>query len=332
VFQTQRLRWLLLIHALPARPSRLRVRTWRRLQELGAVALRQAVWILPHTEQTREDVEWMRAEIRQLGGEATIVVADDIDAHTHDEIAAAFRQAREPDFAAIERDARRLAARSPAVRLRELPRLQARLERLDAITFFPPPARARAAEAVGHLQAKAQPSAPAASGTLAAPAFRGRVWVTRPRPGIDRMASAWLIRRFIDERAKFAFADRPPADARRLPFDMFGVEFGHTDLGCTFETLVGRFGLQAPGLDRIAQIVHDVDLKDAKFQPAEAPAFGPLIDGLRQTFADDADLLERGMVLFEALYRSFETAGRTGAGRTTRPREARGRTRRKQAR
>jgi hypothetical protein len=321
VFQTRTPPWLLLIHALPARPTRIRVRTWRRLQDLGAVSLRQAVWVLPHTDQTREDFEWMRAEIRQMGGEATVMLADDIDTHTADQIKTAFRQAREPDYAAIEREARRLTTRSPAARATARPRLQARLDRLDAIAFFPPAGRARAVEAVGRLQAGPESLDSAGPGVLARSAFQGRTWVTRPRPGIDRMASAWLIRRFIDERATFAFAERPPAGTRQIPFDMFGVEFGHTALGCTFETLAGRFGLQSPALERIAHIVHDVDLKDAKFRPVEAPAFEPLVDGLRHAFEDDKTLLDHGMRLFEALFRAFDAAARTGAGRASRARQ-----------
>lgn len=325
MFQTRTPPWLLLIHALPARPTRVRVRTWRRLQDLGAISLRQAVWILPHTDQTREDLEWIRAEIRQMGGEATVMLAGDIDTHTADQIKTAFRQAREPDYAAIERDARRLTTRSPAARAAARPRLQARLDRLDAIAFFPPAGRARAVEAVGRLQTGAPPGDAAAPGVLVRSAFQGRTWVTRPRPGIDRMASAWLIRRFIDERATFAFAERPPAGPRQVPFDMFGVEFGHTPLGCTFETLVGRFDLRSPALARIAHIVHDVDLKDAKFQPVEAPAFEPLVDGLRHAVEDDKALLEHGMLLFEALFRAFDAAARTGAGRASKARDTRSR-------
>ena len=301
--------WLLLVHVLPGRPTNLRVKTWRRLQDLGAVALKNAVWALPHTAQAREDLEWMRSEILQMGGEATVMAADGVDAFSSDQITAAFQQAREPDYAAIEKAARALAARPPAARLRDVSRLSAHLARLEAITFFPPANRDRVTTLVAALEAESLRRAPKAPHAPATRAAQGRLWVTRPRPGVDRMASAWLIRRFIDAKARFGFADRIPADSRQVPFDMFGVEFGHSQHGCTFETLVARFALASPALDRIARIVHDVDLKDARFQPLEAPAFVPLIDGLRQTYDDDHELLERGMTLFEALYRAFGDAG-----------------------
>ncbi len=306
--------WLLLVHALPPRPSSIRVRTWRRLQGVGAVALKQAVWALPNTDQSREDFEWIRGEIHQLKGEATVFAADVTDAYSSDEITAAFRSAREADYAALGREAEALArtsrsSRGRAVRARRVRHLAERLERLKAITFVAPDNQSAVIEAVGRLQAELAP-VPRAAGpaqTASVADFKGRRWVTRPRPGIDRMASAWLIRRFIDPRARFVFADSAPAGRRIVSFDMAGATFGHTEHGCTFETLAATFGLRSKALDRIARIVHDVDLKDARYSPAEAPAFGPLVEGLRRTSDDDAELLERGIMLFEALHAGFSS-------------------------
>ena len=136
--------------------------------------------------------------------------------------------------------------------------------------------------------------------------YAGRVWATRPRPGVDRMASAWLITRFIDPKARFVFAaspDRVPRGA--LPFDMFGVEFSHRGDHCTFETLCAMFGIDDPAVDRVGTIVHDLDLKDERYGAPEAATLGALIDGLQLSIADDAALLTQGMSLFESLYRAF---------------------------
>jgi hypothetical protein len=165
---------------------------------------------------------------------------------------------------------------------------------------------------VATLQAAAKPKTAAArhasSSRLAAARYQRRSWVTRPRPGIDRMSSAWLIRRFIDPKARFTFAEKPPQGDAAVPFDMFGVEFGHAGAGCTFETLAARFGLEEPAVEAIAEIVHDLDLKETRFGRPEAVAMGRLVEGLRAGYADDHELLAHGIVMFEALYRSFQSA------------------------
>jgi hypothetical protein len=137
------------------------------------------------------------------------------------------------------------------------------------------------------------------------------------------MASAWLIRRFIDPQARFGFAadrDTVPGDA--IPFDMFGVDFSHQGDGCTFETLCTRFGIQDPATARVAAIVHDLDLKDARFAAPEGTTVGTVIEGLQLAYADDEALLAQGMSLFEALYRAFEQSSRsTGPRPVARPRK-----------
>jgi hypothetical protein len=321
--------WLLLVHALPARPVNARVKTWRRLQALGAVALKNSIYVLPNTDACREDLEWMHAEIQALRGESTVFAADSLEAFSHDEIVAAFRKAREADYAALARDADGLVGRLSRgpVRGQQARRpgaLRDRLERLEKITFFPPRNRPSAVSALTRLEAAmkvmnkltktARGARAAADRPLAASDFRRRTWVTRPRPGIDRMASAWLIRRFIDREARFAFAEKPPSDTRAVPFDMYGVEFGHAGTRCTFETLVARFGVKDAAVDWLGRLVHDVDLKDQHYNSAEAAGVEQLVTGLRAMHADDATLLEHGMQMIGALAASkslSRTARRT---------------------
>jgi hypothetical protein len=305
--------WLLIVHLLPLRPVNARVKTWRRLQALGAIALKNSIYVLPNTAQCREDLEWIKAEIEGMQGEATIFTADNLESFSRDEIVAAFRKAREVDYAKLAEGADVLTARLSrgAVRGRLARRpaaLRDQLERLDKISFFPPRNRASAAAALARLEAAmtkrtraSSPRRPGQDTPLARAQFRRRVWVTRPRPGIDRMASAWLIRRFIDRQARFAFADKPPSDGKHLPFDMYGVEFGHTGRHCTFETLMTRFGIKDDAVNWLARIVHDVDLKDGHYDTPEAAGVEQLIAGLRATYADDDILLERGIDMFEAL-------------------------------
>lgn len=292
-------RWLLLAHQLPAKSSNARVKTWRRLQQLGAVPVRNSVYVLPNTEQCREDFEWMRSEIVALGGDATVFAADAVDATGNDDIEEAFRRARDADYADLTREAKRSGRRSASL-------LGERLNAIRRIDFFHAPAGDVAADAVAALERRPEGQKEQAVEQLSRKTFTKRRWVTRPRPGVDRMSSAWLIRRFIDPKATFGFVERP--SEFEVPFDMYTGDFSHHGKLCTFEVLAQRFGIADSIVDRLAQIVHDLDMKDNRYGAPEAPAVGRMIEGLRQLHADDAALLEQGMAMFEALARSFESS------------------------
>jgi hypothetical protein len=310
-------RWLLLAHQLPTRSSNARVRTWRRLQQLGAVPSRNSVYVLPNTEQCREDFEWLRTEIVAAGGEATVFAADAISNRDAEDIVKAFQESRTQDYKALQKDINRLL--TPARRkkgggggprlTRALRALRDRLDALDRTDFFRAAAREGAAAALAELARKVEgerpPKPPARAPTRRAD-FQGRRWVTRRRPGVDRMASAWLIRRFIDPRATFAFVDK--AAAADVPFDMYDTShgFGHRGGLCTFEVLCEEFGIVDAPARQVAHIVHDLDLKEKTYAAPESVAIGRMIDGLRAMHADDATLLEQGIGMFEALARSFE--------------------------
>ena len=321
-------RWLLLIHQLPATPSNLRVRTWRRLQQLGAMPLRQAAYVLPDSPDTREDFEWLKAEIAAAGGEASILTAQNIDVSADDELVEAFKRARQDDYTALAKDLesslkkvesgrRHRGRRAPAVgRLTDI--FRQRLTAIETTDFFASAGRDRVIALIERLTAAGGAPVPAASTTDSSTNqhYRNKMWVTRPRPGVDRMASAWLIRRFIDPQARFAFAaDRTNVPQDSLPFDMFGVEFTHHGDDCTFETLCRLFNLRDAAVLRVGQLVHDIDLKDDKFGAPEAATITAMIDGLQLTHADDHELLEHGIAMFESLYRSFERSGRAARPR-----------------
>lgn len=318
-------RWLLLAHQLPARPSNARVKTWRRLQQIGAVPARNSVYVLPNTEQCREDFEWIRSEIVALGGEATVFAADVLDAHGAEDLVSAFQHARDADYRALTRDAQRLASQAGGTQTassahdtvgRAVRHLRERLAGVRRADFFAAPGSRAAAAAVSRLEERIAPPIPEVKEVpvrVSAKKFTGRRWVTRPRPGVDRMASAWLIRRFIDPDATFRFADRPDDD--EVAFDMYVGDFSHQGALCTFETLAQRFGLTDAAVVRLGEIVHDLDMKDTRYAAPEVPAVGRMVDGLRQVHGDDAALLEQGMAMFEALARSFGGAESGGGAR-----------------
>lgn len=319
-------RWLLLVHQLPTTPSNLRVRAWRRLQQLGAIAVKQSVYVLPDSPGAREDFEWLKTEIEGAGGQARVFAADSVDAWSDEALVEEFRQARQAMYADLAREVeqvlRRLGARSrrtggrAPVGTRLLEGFRQRFSAIERIDYFGSAGRDRVVTLLErfekHLSERAQRPAPtAAAGTTEVAAYRQRLWVTRPRPGVDRMASAWLIRRFVDPEARFGFmSDRASLPSEAVPFDMFDVEFSHRGEHCTFETLCEVFRIREAAVTRVAGIVHDLDLKDGRFGAPEASAIGMVIDGLQLLYADDDALLAQGMTLFESLYRAFEQSVR----------------------
>ena len=304
-------RWLLLVHQLPPRPSNLRVHVWRRLQQVGAVALRNSLYVLPNTSEAREDFEWIRSEIAGRGGQVSILAAQAVDGYTDDELEASFRTLRTGEYDTLIREidalrkqlaskrSRRTSLQRNVVRIRE------RFHTLRATDFFGAPRAGDAQAALERLEETLQPAVAAQGSTqrLDPSAFRRRVWVTRPRPGIDRMASAWLIRRFIAPDARFVFSSAPERD--QVPFDMADVDFGHHGSECTYETLMRRFGLRDGSAVRIGQLVHDLDLKESRYGISDGPTVARLVEGLRRSGRSDPDILEGGITIIDALYRSF---------------------------
>lgn len=316
-------RWLLLMHQLPPKPDYFRVKIWRRLQKMGAVAIKSSVYALPPTEQAREQFQWILGEIVGGGGEGSVCEAAFVDGLSDAQIESLFRGARDTDYAAITEEIDELLRRAPAGRGREFPqtaelevaaaRVRRRLGEISAIDFLAAPGRRHAAAALERLEGRLRPAARAGK-RPGEPGARSRrrtnlTWVTRPGVHIDRIASAWLIRRFIDTKARFRFVEEGAGFSPRqgeVRFDMFQGEYTHEGDRCTFETLLLRFGLDQPGLIALGEMVHDIDLHDGKFGRAEAPGLERLINGIVRRCARDEDRLERGAAVLDDFYEAFE--------------------------
>jgi hypothetical protein len=296
--KVKRQEWLVLIHQIPPKPDYFRVKVRRRLQRIGAVPLKNSVYLLPKREETREDFEWLVREIQADGGEATLCRGSLLAGTTDEEVEAMFQAERETEYAAIERDARALGG-DPSEE--ELARLRHRLEEAERIDFFGAPGRDGAERALADA-ARPEPESPSPEAT--GMQVQGVTWVTRTGIKVDRIASAWLIRRFIDPAARFKFVPAKGYKPARgeLRFDMYQGEFTHEGDRCSFETLLARFGLTDPALRALGEIVHDVDCKDGKFGRPEAAGIASLIGGLAIAYAEDAERLERGAAVFEGLY------------------------------
>ena len=278
---------------------------WRQLKKCGAIALKTSAYILPDELQHRERFQWLAQQVRESGGDATLIYATDIEGTSDEEIVRMFNTARAEEYAAFVADIesritahrRKVGKTFPA----ELERFAIRLEQIRRIDFFNAPSAEEARmqlERARTLHAK-KDRKPA---ILSLKRFLGRTWLTRSRPEIDRVGSAWLIRRFIDPQARFVFASDPRKHPDALPFDMADVEFSHHGDDCTFETLVKRFALQDPALRQIAEMVHVADIDDGKFARPEAIGIDRVLKGWARMGVSDAALLEKGGECFDALY------------------------------
>lgn len=314
-------RWLLLLHQLPAKPAYLRVKVWRRLQALGAVAVKNAVYALPLSEQSQEDFVWLRKEIVAGGGDAVVCETRLIDGLTDAEVRETFNAARDAEYEGIAQELRALAAElvgsvSPDARANardQCVRLTAHHAEVVAIDFFGANGRQIVDGLLRGLQTTLREEImPEPADTNTPPVhtedLKGHVWVTRQGVHVDRMACAWLIRRFIDSTASFHFVPAKgyvPAPGE-FRFDMFDAEFTHEGDRCTFEVLLDRAGLtQDRALRAIAEIVHDIDLKDTKYNREEVAGIARLIAGIASPDAGDELRIERGRALFDGLYDSF---------------------------
>jgi hypothetical protein len=307
--------WLLLIHQIPPKPNYFRAKVGRRLQRVGAVAIKNSVYALPLNDQTQEDLQWIAREITQEGGEATLCKASFIEGLRDEQVEGFFQTARDAEYAQVGEEARELISELPKKLAPNderrtdweaaLARFKKRLSDIAAIDFFGAPARLATESAVAALEKRLERVVSKDSDHPAPKAseYRGRTWITRKNIHVDRIASAWLIRRFIDAKATFKFVPnqgyRPKDD--EVGFDMFDAEFTHEGDKCSFEVFVERFSIREPGIKTIGEIVHDIDIKDGKFKRAEVPGIADVIASLGLAHRSDEARMEAGMVLFDNL-------------------------------
>ena len=298
--------WIMLMFNLPAKQASERVEVWRKLKRYGALPLQSGGHLLPNSPQTLEHLEWLAAVIRKYKGQASVLHVQSVDDCPDAELRRRFVDARSKDYEALQSELKKLlSSRSrPAA---ALGRIRKRLVEVSAIDFFNSPFRSRVeallarAEGVDDSTSKSQKQA-----QRVRKEYLNRTWITRPRPGIDRVSSAWLITRFIDKNAKFIFDTDPARHANAVPYDMFqGGGFGHRGEDCTFETLCKEFRIRDNKVQVIAQIVHDADLEDEKFGRTAGAGLDRVLVGWAKQDVSDDELLRRGMQLIEGLYGAY---------------------------
>ncbi|WP_245294449.1 chromate resistance protein ChrB domain-containing protein [Rhizobium aegyptiacum] len=313
-------RWLLLIHQLPSKPAYFRVKIWRRLQRIGAVAVKSTVYALPANAETQEDFEWLLKEILEGGGEAMVCEARLIDGLSDAQARALFDAARDEAYEAIANEARTLSARFEATGTAEekaelrshLGRLRKRLADIAAIDFFGATGRLSAESLVAELESGFAEDMEMVNEVpkttrLTAADLKGHVWITRKGVHVDRIACSWLIRRFIDPDAVIRFVQGKGyiPNEGEIRFDMFEGEITHEGDRCSFEVLLAKAGITDPALQAIAEIIHDIDLKDAKFGREETSGIASLIAGICAAQPQDEQRIVQGGPVFDNLYQYF---------------------------
>lgn len=300
--------WLLLLHQIPPKPAYFRAKVLRRLVRIGALPVKNSAYVLPDREDTLEDFEWIAQEIRNQGGAAWLFRAEVLAGMSSGQMEEAFRQLRVPDYEELVHVAQEFIEMTPPLSsdaLMTQQKLSQMYERVKSIDFFDCPLRHKLEELMAEMEKRIRPLTESPAGLAA----RGGVWVTRKGVRVDRIGSAWLIKRFIDPEAAFRFVapDHYRHAVGEIRFDMFEGEVTHEGDLCTFEVLVSRSNLlhNHPALGPIAEIVHDIDLKDDRYQRLETPGLARMIDGLCARNSDDELRLERGAMIFDNLYDSF---------------------------
>jgi hypothetical protein len=294
--------WLLLVFSLAKKGASLRVTVWRKLQRYGALPLGNSGYFLPNTEENRERFEWLATAVRIEGGEASVLEVQSIDNCSFARMKKRFSDARDRDYRELLKDLRNPGSAKQSSRIT---RLRQRFQDIVSIDFFGSSLRKQVEQALNSLKASETKSVAPEIANVSPAEYRNRVWVTRPRPGIDRVTSAWLIRKFIDPKAKFAFAPEDKKPAKAVPFDMYEGGFGHRGEDCTFETLLKVFHIRDKKVLVMAEVVHDADLFDERFGRKEGFGIDEVMKGWAREGLSDQELLRRGMQLTDGLYKSL---------------------------
>jgi hypothetical protein len=295
--------WLLLLFSLPTNRNTERVAVWRRLKKMGAVQIKTSTYLLPDDPAQYEQFQWLAQQIRDYGGDSTLVRAQDIEGLTKEKVIAMFNDARARNYGQLRKALQSFIARRKKMDAEaaaaEVERLTRQFREVRAVDFFDSP---RGHDIAMLLRRAEGPKRSRQLQTLDAKQYQGKTWLTRPRPEIDRVGSAWLISKLIDRKPKFVFAPTADAIPDAIPFDMLDAEFSHYANYCTFETLMRRFAISDKVVAKIGEMIHDADLDDARFQRVEAVGIDRVLKGWAKEGLSDQEILRRGFECFDALY------------------------------
>ncbi len=301
--------WILLLYGLPTRQNAGRVQLWRKLKKFGAMPIKTSAYILPDEPRHYERFQWLATQIRDDGGEATLIRVSEIEGLAHEKVVQMFNEARAKDYAALASElsefVRANKKRPAGTFASDIDKFQTRFLELNEMDYF------KCAKAQDALMMLREAESLLQKKTRQAPRvhrkdYSRRQWLTRPRPEIDRVASAWLIKKFIDPAATFVFSTKLKDYPKAIPYDMFEVDFTHHGDDCTFETLVKRFEIVDSAIRSIAEMVHDADLEDEKFKRIEAVGLDRVFKGMAKLNVSDDTIYEKGFEMLDGLYAALK--------------------------
>jgi hypothetical protein len=299
----KKLTWLLFLLRLPTTQKAERVAIWRKLKKSGAIQIQTSTYVLPDEPARYEAFQWLTQEVRDAGGDATLVRAREIEGLPNNKLVALFNAARDKQYSDLKKVLQKLIERpkrsDSEFAAADLERLTRQFREIREVDFFD---SARGHEVAMLLRRSEGPRLSQKPHVLDARQYRGKTWLTRPRPEIDRVGSAWLISKFIDPKAKFVFSPKRQSVPEAIPFDMLDAEFSHHGNCCTFETLIKRFAISDKSVAKIGEMIHDADLDDARFQRVEAVGIDRVLKGWAKEGVPDDEILRRGFTCFDALY------------------------------
>jgi len=295
--------WLLLLFSLPTNRNTERVAVWRRLKKMGAAQIKTSTYLLPDEPAQYEQFQWLAQQIRDYGGDSTLVRTQEIEGLTKEKVIAMFNDARAKDYGELRKSLQGFIGRRKKMDVEtaaaELERLTGQFREIREVDFFD---SARGHDVAMLLRRAEGRSTAQQLAVLDVKQYQGKTWLTRPRPEIDRVGSAWLISKLIDRKPKFVFAPSADAVPGAIPFDMLDAEFSHHGNYCTFETLMRRFAISDKVIAKIGEMIHDADLDDARFQRVEAVGIDRVLKGWAKQGLPDKEILRRGFECFDALY------------------------------
>jgi hypothetical protein len=322
-------KWLLLFYSVPSKPVSSRMKIWRKLVKVGAIPLKGAVYILPYSEEHYELCQWLMSEVSAMGGEGDFVITDEFEMLKNGEIITLFNKQRKIDYGNIEKRLNELEIKvnsikkgSKAKNVRtikgQLNRYVEELNDVKKIDFFSSKFRRKVESKIQSFKTefkkikltdteKGEIEQKISISYKRHKDYSGKTWVTRKKPFVDRMASAWIIKKFIDKKAVFRFIDereRENVDKDSVTYDIREGEITHIGEMCTFEVLVKSFGIKDKRVKDIAELVHQIDMKDDRYSSPEARGIEEILLGIRKTAKGDLEALEKGIAVFEMLYAS----------------------------
>lgn len=303
--------WILMFYSMPSKPERNRLRIYRRLQKEGTLSLKDGVHILPFSDDRYEFFQWLSQEIKTLGGEMQFVTIEKIEMMENNDVIALFHAQAEGSYVTVEERIKAFSidlTQEHETR-QNLKKIIRDFDALYAIDFFHSHKGKSLQKAIQNAQNKLESAfiSTSVSEPMIPPYniadFQGKQWQTRTRPFVDRMASAWLIRKCIDPKAEFIFVNTiDTSNSDCITYDMNEATFTHIGDLCTFEVLLKSFSIQDNALDTIAKIIHDLDINDDKYCTPEAEGIKLILTAIRANGIDDLDILTKSSEIFEYLY------------------------------